>query len=407
VMATPSKKLLSRKFVDELDERRAKHAKEEKKEEKEQEEKLWTCSNLLLGKCEEHDYKEKKTLDENKQTYWRNEKDCRQYCGLPEDLMNIILEKSDIKTRSTFRNLAPSVRSLIPPEFLMETEKEKQKRQLYNRISQSCVDINRITSELSPNFLAMVAKKDEIKTLQEDLISNELVDRELLMMLLMKSIEDDNCFDLFVSLNNVLEGDPEKLQLLTNEDWFQVLRKIIDSKSVEKYLLEIQMQGILPIDFIRDFFFKNLSYFDKYTVEQKTLSYLMKNIVLEKSLFLLGHLLENSKFYSDYLLSDLIASLKRKIKINFFELRNAIQRVVENQNDADLIEQMNKLEKSKERYENDLLIFEEFAPTNLFEKNELWPSFPEYPKTDDDYRFIRQELYPDQEDSSGDESDDE
>jgi hypothetical protein len=260
-MATSSLQFAKRRRDDDQEQQQFKKLMTTKKEE-EVKRGLWTCSNPLFGQCLDHDYKEREMLDERKIRYWPNEEDCKNSCGLPNDLVGTILSSSDEKTRSKFRELAPSIRSLIPLKFLQETIDEKKKRNLLNEIVNIC------TTGL-PNEEEEEVK--DIKNLIIERLNGDDVTEELLTFLIIELI-DSNCQNFLDRVLNPIYFD--KINILTNEDWYLIIDKLLKSRNPEiskmflssimerktdavKYLLENNISvfnnfaELLPLPFVR------------------------------------------------------------------------------------------------------------------------------------------------------------
>jgi hypothetical protein len=309
--------------------------------------KVWACSNQLLGKCQEYDYKD---LEKTKKKYWMNKEDC--HCDLPRDLSSLIFSNIDKKTRSNLRQLSTS------PLVFEETKTEKRERELFNELMKTC-------------------DSEKIKTLpNKDLLN----DREFLLLLLLSSVKR-NCLELFQQLMSI----PSKL---SENDLFEILKELINNQKDIRYLNQFLF---LPNkEILTKFFETNPSFFDKFIRDNDTpISYIVKRII--QSPILLHRLLINeqkTKWIIDA--SDLLISL---IKENY---KNLAYLTEQNSSKERINREISELMKDAEQYEQDLKLFLKFNPSVLDEEN-TWPSFPNYPSLGD-YQFIVEEEEEEEED---------
>jgi hypothetical protein len=201
--------------------------------------KIWACLNPLIGQCQEHDYdNDHLMLNEKKIEYYDEEKICRQKCGLPRDLLNLVLQHTGQKGRSTLRESGKSIQSLFP---IKESKKENQDRLLYNELMSQCFNFKKMDES------KFRGKKDYLERAQMKLLNNHQIDKELLLLLFSAAIEN-NCTILF---NNLLNST-NSINELIPEDWSIIVRKILDSNNSNYFLNKLVIDKFVKLEFVRE-----------------------------------------------------------------------------------------------------------------------------------------------------------
>jgi hypothetical protein len=323
---------------------------------------MWTCSNPLLGQCQESIYS-REMLNEKKIKYWDDEKTCKQKCGLPTDLLNLVLESSGQKERSNFRQLG---KSIVPTKFLRETEKENDMRLFHNKLMEQC-------------------RQGDAKDFEQfGLIGSRKIDKELLFLLFSAAIEN-NCIMLFSNLiREIAYGSSVEKPI--GDEWIPIIKKAAESKNAQ-YLNRLVTFSIIEPNMIRKLFENNVSYFFKYLLSRPNspiFDLLFSSPMLLEEL-LLKMLIDHTEVVY---FENLFGNLKLKIGENYYSLMEATTR---EDSDMRTREEILELKNQMEELKNSYAVFLKVAPEIVAKDEVAWPSFPYYPSLsrEDDREFFQ------------------
>jgi hypothetical protein len=358
--------------------------KEELKQSNTSSRKIWACSNPLIGQCQEHDYNDQSMLNEKKIKSYDEEKICRQKCGLPRDLLNLVLQSTGQKERSTLRESGKSIQSLFPRK---ESKKEEQDRLLYNELMKQCSmsePRTRTVNTGSPTYSSTLIDPQSEKI--RHLLNNHSIDNELLFLLFLAAIEN-NCSILFESL---IES-PQSINKLTSQDLVLIIKKILDTNfsDVSYYLDGLILYRIIPLKFMQDFLETDVNTFVKYlrskngNADRNTIQLLFSSPVLLKRLLLL-----TDKEIVRNLAKIVAKELKQKISYNNILLLTMTDQISRETNKdsekaKNILLRLKRVVDEIEGLKNSYYLFLKIAPDLISEgNNNNWPSFPNYPSLD-------------------------